>query len=87
MRTPLLAGDLVSSLLRHGSRSTSSDMLSIAQRKILQFLAEGKTMKEAATILGISTRTAESHKYEIMRQLGVQTTAALIRYAVRIKLV
>jgi len=44
-------------------------------------------MKEVAALLGISTRTAESHKYEIMRQLGVRTTAELIRYAVRIKLV
>ena len=43
--------------------------------------------KEVANVLGISTRTAESHKYEIMRLLGVQTTAALVRYAVRIKLV
>jgi DNA-binding CsgD family transcriptional regulator len=54
---------------------------------VLQLLAEGRTMKEVAALLGISTRTAESHKYEIMRQLGVQTTAALIRHAVRIKLV
>ena len=54
---------------------------------LAQLLAEGKTMKEAAALMGISTRTAESHKYEIMRQLGVQTTAELIRYAVRIKLV
>ena len=46
-----------------------------------------KTMKEAAALMEISTRTAESHKYEIMRKLGVQTTAALIRYAVNIKLV
>ena len=57
------------------------------QREIIQVLAEGKTMKEAATIMGISTRTAESHKYEIMRLLGVQTTAAVIRYAVRINLI
>jgi len=37
--------------------------------------------------MGISTRTAESHKYEIMRQLGVKSTAALISYAIRVKLV
>ena len=86
--TPLLAGDLVSSLMKVGSRGMSGEMpLSLRQREVLQLLAEGKTMKEAATIMGISTRTAESHKYEIMRLLGVQTTAALIRYAVRIKLI
>ena len=44
-------------------------------------------MKEVASILHISPRTAESHKYEIMQALGVDTTAALIQYAVRSKLV
>ena len=86
--TPLLAGDLISFLTVGPSRAASSEMpLSGRQREVLQLLAEGKTMKEAAGLMGISTRTAESHKYEIMRLLGVQTTAALIRYAIRIKLV
>jgi len=86
--TPLLAGDLVSSLMRGGPRESSGEVaLSVRQREVLQLLAEGKTMKETAAIMGISTRTAESHKYEIMRLLGVETPAALIRYAVRIKLV
>jgi DNA-binding NarL/FixJ family response regulator len=86
--TPLLAGDLISTLLTAGTREIPrKPTLTLRQREVLQLLAEGKTMKEVATHLGISTRTAESHKYEIMRQLGVQTTAGLIRYAVRIKLV
>ena len=86
--TPLLAGDLISGLLTTGPQDTSRETrLTLRQREVLQLLAEGRTMKEVAALLGISTRTAESHKYEIMRQLGVQTTAALIRHAVRIKLV
>jgi DNA-binding NarL/FixJ family response regulator len=86
--TPLLAGDLISVLMTAGSKEPTRDApLTSRQREVLQLLAEGKTMKEAAALMGISTRTAESHKYEIMRQLGVQTTAELIRYAVRIKLV
>jgi DNA-binding NarL/FixJ family response regulator len=86
--TPLLAGDLISTLLTTGRTEVSREnTLTLRQREVLQLLAEGKTMKEVAVLLGISTRTAESHKYEIMRQLGVQTTAELIRYAVRIKLV
>lgn len=86
--TPLLAGDLISTLLTTGPQdATRESTLTLRQREVLQLLAEGKTMKEVAAQLGISTRTAESHKYEIMRQLGVQTTAGLIRYAVRIKLV
>jgi DNA-binding NarL/FixJ family response regulator len=86
--TPLLAGDLVSTLLTANKAEVSREnSLTLRQREVLQLLAEGKTMKEVAALLGISTRTAESHKYEIMRQLGVQTTADIIRYAVRIKLV
>jgi DNA-binding NarL/FixJ family response regulator len=86
--TPLLAGDLISTLLTVGPQRTSGDnALTLRQREVLQLLAEGKTMKQVAMRLGISTRTAESHKYEIMRQLGIQTSAELIRYAVSIKLV
>jgi DNA-binding NarL/FixJ family response regulator len=86
--TPLLAGDLISTLLTARTTESSRNApLTLRQREVLQLLAEGKTMKEVAALLGISTRTAESHKYQIMCQLGVQTTAALVRYAVQIKLV
>ena len=86
--TPLLAGDLISTLLTTGPMETSRQTsLTARQREVLQLLAEGKTMKEVATLLGISTRTIESHKYEIMRLIGVKTSAELVRYAVQLKLV
>jgi DNA-binding NarL/FixJ family response regulator len=86
--TPLLAGDLISSLLVARTTEKPGEIaLTLRQREVLQLLAEGKTMKEVANVLGISARTAESHKYEIMHQLGINTTAGLIRYAVRINLV
>ena len=86
--TPLLAEDLISILMTTDPRKPSRDTpLTSRQREVLQLLAEGKTMKEAAALLGMSARTAESHKYEIMRQLGIKSTAALISYAVRVKLV
>jgi DNA-binding NarL/FixJ family response regulator len=86
--TPLLAEKLISILRTAGPQEDSrGQTLTMRQRQILQLLAEGKTMKEAAAILNISTRTAESHKYDIMRKLGGESTADLIRYAVRIKLV
>jgi DNA-binding NarL/FixJ family response regulator len=86
--TPLLAGDVISALLTAKKGDNTRDTgLTVRQREVLQLLAEGKTMKQVATLLGISTRTAESHKYEIMRQLGVKTTAGLIRYAVGMRLV
>lgn len=54
------------------------------QREVLILLSAGHTMKEIATQLGISTRTAESHKYEMMEGLGVETTAELIQYAIKL---
>lgn len=54
------------------------------QREVLTLLSAGHTMKEIATQLGISTRTAESHKYEMMEALGVETTAELIQYAIKL---
>lgn len=86
--TPLISGDLISTLVTAGPNvRANGPRLTLRQREVLQLLAEGKTMKEVAASLGISTRTAESHKYEMMRQIGVQTTAQLVRYAVQIKLV
>lgn len=57
------------------------------QREVLQLIGEGYTMREIADVLRISPRTAESHKYEIMRQLGADNTAELVRHAVRLHLV
>jgi DNA-binding NarL/FixJ family response regulator len=85
--TPQLAEDLISILTTDPKKPPRGTPLTSRQREVLQLLAEGKTMKEAAAVMGISTRTAESHKYETMRQLGLKSTAALIRYAIRSKLV
>jgi DNA-binding NarL/FixJ family response regulator len=86
--SPDLAGHFVSALTTAGMKSNHSKIrLTPRQRDVLQLLAEGKTMKETAAQLEISCRTAESHKYDIMRQLGMQTTADLIRYAVHTKIV
>jgi DNA-binding NarL/FixJ family response regulator len=85
--TTLLAKDLITLLMEAGGESPGKTPLTPRQREVLQLVAEGRTMKEVASILNISPRTAESHKYEIMRVLGVDTTAALIQYAIRLKLV
>ena len=57
------------------------------QREVLRLVAEGRRMKEIATLLGLSPRTVETHKYEMMQALGVQSTAELIRYAIQHRLV
>ena len=86
--TPVLAEDLISILITTDPKAPSRDTpLTSRQSEVVQLLVDGKTMKEAAALMGISTRTAESHKYEVMRQLGLTSTAALIRYALRSKLV
>ena len=53
------------------------------ERQVLQLVAEGKTTKEVATILGISIKTAESHRMKIMARLDIHDTAGLVRYAIR----
>jgi len=86
--TTLLSKDLISLLLEAGTQArTSESPLTARQREVLQLIAEGRTMKEVAAVLSISPRTVESHRYEIMRVLGVKTTAELTRCAVHLKLV
>jgi DNA-binding NarL/FixJ family response regulator len=85
--TSLIAKDVFSLLMEGGSVSTDSDRLTARQREVLQLIAEGRTMKEIASVLNISPRTAESHKYEMMSVLGCQTTAELIHHAIRMKLI
>lgn len=53
------------------------------QREVLQLLAEGKSAKEIGAILEISARTVETHKYKMMDDLGVKTTAGLVQYAIK----
>src|SRR5207247_3097238 len=84
--TPLL-GDLISALLATGPQNCRTATLTPRQIEILRLLAEGRTMKEIGEMLNITRRTTESHKYEIMRNLGLKTTAELIRYAIRINLI
>lgn len=55
--------------------------LTLRQREVLRLIVKGHRMKEIAAMLNLSTRTVETHKYEIMRQLGVQSTVELVRYA------
>jgi DNA-binding NarL/FixJ family response regulator len=79
--TPLVAAGVVGSLLREGHAPT--DILTPRQREVLQLLAEGRSMKETASLLNMTPRTVAFHKYRIMAQLNVKTTAELVQYAVR----
>jgi DNA-binding NarL/FixJ family response regulator len=86
--TPLITKDILSFLMgaaRQGRQPAVK--LTPRQREVLQLVAEGRTMKEVASILNISARTVESHKYDMMESLGVQTNAELVQYAIKIGLV
>ena len=81
--TPLLAGEFMQRTKERATRRDESTRLTERQREILQLLAEGKSAKEIATVLNISSRTVEFHKYRIMKDLGIKSAAELVHYAVR----
>lgn len=59
----------------------AAPQLTPRQIEVLRLIADGKRMKEIASELNLSTRTVESHKYEIMEALGLHSTAELVKYA------
>ncbi|MCC7416158.1 MAG: response regulator transcription factor [Acidobacteria bacterium] len=59
------------------------DLLTGRERQVLQLVAEGKTTKEVAVILGVTVKTAETHRTRLMEKLDVHSAAGLVRYAVR----
>lgn len=68
---------------RGKKRTSANGKLTAREREILRLLAEGGSNKETATLLGISVRTAETHRAGLMRKLGLGSVAALVRYAIR----
>jgi len=61
----------------------SRDPLTPREREVLQLVAEGRTTKQVAEMLGITVKTAESHRSRLMLKLGIHEIAGLVRYAVR----
>jgi DNA-binding NarL/FixJ family response regulator len=82
--TPLISKDLLGSIMRRSQRPEDViRKLTPRQREILQLVAEGKTAKEIASLLNISTRTVEFHKYRMMENLGLKTSAELVQFAIK----
>lgn len=79
--TPRMTKDLMDALLS-SDEPKDTDELTTRQREILQLIAEGRSMKEIAAVLDITPRTVAFHKYRLMQQLHVTSTAELVRYAV-----
>ena len=80
--TPLVTGGMVEALMRPDHQGPAHE-LTPRQREVLQLLAEGRSMKEVAGVLHVTPRTVAFHKYQMMDQLNLKSTAELIQYAVR----
>jgi DNA-binding NarL/FixJ family response regulator len=81
--TPLATQGLIGSLIREPGPARGAGQLTMRQREVLQLLAEGRTMKEIAHILAITSRTVAFHKYGMMEDLGIKTSAELVQFAIK----
>jgi DNA-binding NarL/FixJ family response regulator len=84
--TPLMTEDVLGSFVNHFKNLKSTSHLTLRQKEVLQLLAEGRSMKEAAYILNVSPRTVAFHKYTMMEHLHIKTSAELVQYALHTQL-
>ena len=86
--SPKLRGPALEEWLDETRRHVKQSLeLTPRQREVLQLLAEGKSAKEIGGLLDISSRTVETHKYKMMDELGLKTTAQLVQHAIRLGLI
>jgi len=86
--SPTLSRFVVEDYLRRvGGEASPLERLTPRQREVLQLVAEGHSTKEVAWKLGLSVKTVETHRKEIMERLGIRDVAGLVRFAVRVGLV
>jgi DNA-binding NarL/FixJ family response regulator len=67
--------------------SSRKRVLTAREREVLKLLAEGRTVRSAASILGVSVKTVDAHKFNLMRKLGIHNKAELVMWAIQKKLV
>jgi len=85
--TEIMLGSLRNNGVVSDISKTIRDRLTPREREIVQLLSEGKSSKEVAVVLGISVKTAETHRANIMRKLEIHSVSHLVRYAVRNRIV
>lgn len=85
--SPVVSGPVIKEYVRRTGQQVSFNILTPRKREILKMIAEGKTTKQIALVLGISSKTVESHRAQMMKQLGVQDIASLVKHALRLGLV
>ncbi len=84
---PHVSRPVIDEYIRRTNAARPGDHLSSRQRQVLQLIAEGKTMKQIALKLGISVKTVESHRAQLMTRLNIHDVAGLVRYAIKTGLV
>jgi DNA-binding NarL/FixJ family response regulator len=81
--TPLVTKDMIGSLVGNSTPRKAASQLTLRQKEVLQLLAEGRSMKEAALLLHLAPRTVAFHKYTLMNQLQLKNNAELVQFAMR----
>lgn len=84
--TPLIAKGMEKSFIKNPDATGQAKSLTPRQREVVQLLAEGKSMKEVAGILNIKERTVAFHKYRVMEELNLGTSAELVQFAIKSKI-
>jgi DNA-binding NarL/FixJ family response regulator len=85
--SPAISRQVVEGYVRRMGAGAGEDPLTPRQREVLKFIAEGRTTKEIAFALGLSVKTVETHRAQVMERLGIRDVAGLVRYAMRTGLV
>jgi DNA-binding NarL/FixJ family response regulator len=81
--TPLIERGMQKSFIKNPRVKGQAKSLTPRQREVVQLLAEGKSMKEVASVLKVTPRTVAFHKYRVMEELNIGTTAELIQFAIK----
>ena len=85
--SPAISRQVVEGYVRRVSAGAAEDPLTPRQREVLKGIAEGRSTKEIAFSLGLSVKTVETHRAQVMERLGIRDIAGLVRYAMRTGLV
>ena len=81
--TPQIARGVQQAFIRNPQRKPRRKALTTRQREVVQLLAEGKSMKESADFLKVAPRTVAFHKYRVMEEQGLKTSADLVQFAIK----
>ena len=81
--TPQIARGMQKAFIDNPKPKARAKALTPRQREVVQLLAEGKSMKEVASVLNVTARTVAFHKYRVMQELNLETTAELIQFAIK----